>query len=87
MTKEKKLDEYLRRLFPSCFAETNIHPIPVEIVHKNKNGVETAAVTLRWQIKPDYKVSEHAAYFSYKDRIVGTVREYYWYCTSGLPND
>lgn len=87
MTKEKKLDEYLRRFFPRYFAETNLHWNPVDIDYGNKNGIVTASVTLSLQEKPDFKECQQRALFTYKSTIEGTTRNYYWHCTIGLPGD
>jgi hypothetical protein len=82
---EDELYVYLRRVFPGYFAETNVHPCPVWISYENKNGVVMASVTLRWQRKPDFKDGQHLANFTYQAKRGAYGLEYYWYCTSGLP--
>jgi len=84
---ETELDEYLHRVFPGYFAETNVHPQPMVITYDSQNGVVTASVTLRWQRKPDFKEGQHLANFTYQEKRGVGGREYHWYCTSGLPND
>lgn len=84
---QTELGEYLRRVFPGYFAETNVHPLPVGISYENKDGVVMASVTLRWQRKPDFKEGQHLAHFSYQETRGANGREYHWYCTSGLPNN
>jgi hypothetical protein len=81
-----ELDTLIRRQFPHIFADTNIHPCPMDVSFKNKKGAVTASATLRWQRQPDYKDGQHVPEFSYLERRGVNGREMYWYCTSGLPD-